>query len=104
FPAAGRLMRQLNPPDNGEARRRFAPPVPGNSLDIAPAGTYAELRDGSGTKLASTTIGFGEQAATEPRLPKQTSPQLRPGQRRLFTAPAVKGSTEYRVLAETSSE
>ena len=82
----------------------FAPPVPGNSLDIAPAGTYAELRDGSGTKLASTTIGFGEQAATEPRLPKQTSPQLRPGQRRLFTAPAVKGSTEYRVLAEASSE
>jgi two-component system OmpR family sensor kinase len=104
FPAAGRLMRQLNPPDSGETRRRFAPSVGRSSLDIAPAGTYAELRDGTGTKLASMTIGFGEQAAIEPRLPKQTTPPLRRGQRRLFTAPARKGSTDYRVLAEASPE
>jgi two-component system OmpR family sensor kinase len=104
FPAAARLTRQLNPPENGEQRRRFAVPVGGNSLDIAPAGTYAELRDGSGTKLASTTIGFGEQAASEPRLPKQTSPPLRPGQRRLFTVPARTGRADYRVLAEVSPE
>ena len=104
FPAAGRLMRQLNPPENGETRRRFAAPVGGSSLDIAPAGTYAELRDGSGTKLVSTTIGFGEHAESEPRLPKLTTPPLHAGQRRLFTAPAVKGSTQYRVLAEASPE
>src|SRR4051794_6492358 len=57
FPAAGRLMRQLSPPrEPGEQRFRQAPGR--GSLDIAPSGTYAELRDAAGTKLAAITIGF----------------------------------------------
>jgi len=104
FPAAARLMRQLAPREGSEPRRRFAPPVGGSSLDIAPAGTYAELRDGTGATLASTTIGFREEPDTEPRLPKQLTPPLRPGGRRLFTVPARKGRARYRVLAEASPD
>jgi two-component system OmpR family sensor kinase len=102
FPASGRLMRQISPPREPAGEPRFRPTPGRSSLDIAPAGTYAELRDAAGIKLAAITIGFAEQSTSEPRLPSPTSQPLQAGQRRLFTVPAVTGSTEYRVLAESS--
>jgi two-component system OmpR family sensor kinase len=70
--------------------------------EMFPAGTYAELRDGSGQTVSSEFLGFATTSAPAPALPDSLPGSASGGEavQRIFTTTAAgSGRPEYRVLA-----
>ena len=85
----------------GEQFSGHSGPGPGPGLFL-PLGTYAEVRDGTGTTLASTFFHVGQQSYPRPSLPSSlpgATSSNQPGPVAFTTKAADQGSPSYRVLA-----